>query len=169
MSEHTYGLFRNAINKRLISELERQKAALVLFPEMEVSPPAPAPAVRLAEFDWVIFPDLHSVDFFLGQIGERFELDELRVCAFGEAVADKLRFSQLHADVIPSGLDDETVFAAISAYDPPEGANFLIPKEKHASLTLTSILRESGAVAAELAVYEILEPPENTSFRRRGR
>ncbi len=145
--------------------MERRNAPLLLFPELEISAAEPAPVIRLSEFDWVVFPDLHSVDFFLANITERFELDELRVCAFGEAVANRLRFSQLHADVIPARLDDDAVFSAISAYDPPQGANFLIPKEKCASSGLTAVLRESGANAAELPVYEIRESPDFTRLK----
>jgi len=68
----------------------------------------------------VILTDIFAADFFIeilrGLETDFFELDNLTVCALGEAVSDRLRFIQVHADVIPSDLRDESVFQAISQF-----------------------------------------------------
>lgn len=164
MSEYTCGLFRNAANLRLIPELEERKLPVLLFPEFAASPLQPVlGAVDLSQFDWVIFPDLYSVDFFVGQMTDKFALDELRVCAFGEAVADRLRFSKIHADVIPARIDDEAVFSAINSYRSPEDRHFLIPKESGRLIPLASLLEEASVT--EVPVYSVTEPADITRFR----
>ncbi len=105
MAEHIYGLFENDTNKRLIEHLKKRQANLRLFPDVKaIAPalePAAAPDFDLSAFDWIVFPDLYSVDFFLANVPEKFALDELTVCALGDSISDRLRFSQLHADIIP--------------------------------------------------------------------
>jgi len=165
MSDHTYGLFRNDINKRLIAKLAEKGASVLLFPEVQARPVNTGQSIDPAKFDWIIFCDLRSVDLFLAGIREKFELDNLRVCAAGEAVADRLRFSQLHADVIPAKIDPGTVFSAIAAYQPPENLRFLIPKESRYTTGLSALLRNAGAEVEELPVYEVVETPETPRFR----
>jgi uroporphyrinogen-III synthase len=165
MSDHTYGLFRNDINKRLIAKLEEKKADVRLFPAVEPRRLNMEQSADPAKFDWIIFCDPHSVEFFLAGVREKFELDNLRVCALGEAVADRLRFSQLHADVIPAKIDPGTVFSAIEGYESPANLRFLIPKESKYKTGLSVLLRNAGAEVEELPVYEIAEISELPRFR----
>ncbi len=165
MSERAYGLFRNDINKRLIAKLEEQKAKILLFPAPLPAPVNAGQSVDLSEFDWIIFPDLYSVDFFLARVRERFELDDLRVCALGEAVADKLRFSQLHADVIPAKVDAGRVFSALAGYEAPENSRFLIPKGSGYKGGFSALLENAGAIVKELPVYETGEIAELSRFK----
>jgi uroporphyrinogen-III synthase len=175
MTERTYGLIKNDINKRLISDLGQRGDSLILFPEIETTAVGADNVLDLSGFGlsgfglsgfgWIIFPDLHCVDFFLDRITEKFTLDDLRVCAFGEAVADKLRFAQLHADVIPAKIDSEGVFSAIAAYASPQGLNILLPKKESANLPLAELLTAAGAQVFAMPVYRIRESPETTRLR----
>jgi uroporphyrinogen-III synthase len=154
MAGRTYGLFGNEANTRLIANFKEQNVDLLLLPEIVYNPVNAGHDIRLSEFDWVIFPDPLSVDFFLPRIENKFELDELRICALGEAISDGLRFSQLHADVIPPKVDPETVLNSLSEYQSPAGRRFLIPASLNAQPRLPDLLKENGAEVTTLGVYE---------------
>ncbi len=105
----TYALFANNAIQKIIARLENQSVNIILFPNIEISEilldeKAEGILKNLNRFDWIIFPDIFAVDFFLRALEnlriDFFELDAVRVCAFGETVADRLRFSLVHADVI---------------------------------------------------------------------
>ncbi|QQS42052.1 MAG: hypothetical protein IPM63_03660 [Acidobacteriota bacterium] len=71
-------------------------------------------------FDWVLFPDILSVER-LGFLAESrgvdlFQFDSCVICALGEAVADQLRFIQLHADIIPSDLTERSIARSVADY-----------------------------------------------------
>jgi uroporphyrinogen-III synthase len=87
---------------------------------------------------------------------ELFELDELRVCACGESISDKLRFQQLHADVIPQKSFVENVLQAIIDYENPNGLKFLIAKK---GTKIAELLRENGANVEEIETYKEKEIP----------
>lgn len=71
-------------------------------------------------FDWVMFPDPLSVER-LGSVAESegidlFEFDSCVICALGEAVADGLRFMQIHADVVPADLLESSIARSVTDY-----------------------------------------------------
>lgn len=160
----TYGLFDNQFNKKLISELKQDGRELLVFP--------PLRAIRqdltesdvdclknLDEFDWLILTDIFAADYFIESLGEHeidfFELDNLIVCAVGEAVADRLRFVQVHADVIPPKTADKTVFSSISDYAGSDlkDKKFLVAGEKSADFPFVEKLRSENASVRHLTVY----------------
>ena len=138
---------------------------LLLFPETICSPVDLIEAPDLAKTDWIIFPDLFSVDFFLARIEDKFQLDQIRICALGEAVSDRLRFSQVHADVITSRLTPETVLAELSAYQSLEELNLLIPGQVNKNEALSDLLRANGATVNLLPVYQTDKISDLIRFR----
>lgn len=169
----TYALFAAPSNKKLLAELEAVGAEIVLFPPIEVKswrpPETSAILTTLTDFDWLIFPDIYAVDFFLAELEELnidfFVLDAVQTCAYGESVADRLRFSQLHADIITNTIKRADVFAALKdfIFDENEFGNlrFLVLKEKTAPVGVTEDLINSNAKVTELAVYQTEKPAES--------
>lgn len=162
-ADKTYALFASPINKKIISEIENAGAKIVLFPNVETKAVQISAQVEnqlkdLSDFDWIIFPDIYAVDYFLQTLEKLeidfFELDALRVCAFSETIADRLRFSQIHSDVISNRVKAETVLQVLRNYEPDfSNLKFLVPKEKETNLKLTNELIKYGARILEFAVY----------------
>lgn len=163
--EKTYALVSSPMNKRLADKIEASGARLFRFPQVETEKIAfdeksATAANEWISFDWLIFFDVFAVDYFLQMLEENqtdfFLLDSIRVCALGEAVADRLRFVQLHADVIPQSVASDAVFTALSAYigeSKIRAEKFLSIKKSSAETEINNKLREKGAVAAELEIY----------------
>ncbi|HEY8562691.1 MAG TPA: uroporphyrinogen-III synthase [Pyrinomonadaceae bacterium] len=167
----TYGLFENPLNKKLIADLAAAGEDVLVFPSLKARKldlPETGAAVfdDLGGFDWLILADVWAADYFIENLSERgvdfFVLDNLTTCALGEAVADRLRFVQLHADVIPPKLDDEAIYAAISNYAAGDlkDVKFLVAGEKNADSTLAVKLGGAGAIAENLPVYEAVPADE---------
>ena len=162
----TYGLFSTANNRKLIDKLESSGAKVFQFPPIEtekviLNETSINYLHNLTSFDWIIFPDVFAVEYFLQALEEFsvdfFELDAVKVCVFGEAVADRLRFVQLHADLIPNFVETENIFAAIKNYisqNVLENLRFLLLKETDAEIELTEILTENKAFVTELPIYQ---------------
>lgn len=166
-NQKTYALFLNVATQKLAEKLESEGAMVFRFSPVatrQIRSEESSEIIKnnLHEFDWIIFPDVFAVDHFLNLLEENklefFELDALRVMAFGEAVADRLRFVQLHADIIPPAIDADIIFSTLFSYlgkDDLTGVNFLMPKGLEFETDLTNKLIERGANVSELAVYEI--------------
>ena len=161
----TYGLVENPLNRKLIAELTRAGEDVLVFPQinaerLDLTESDENHLKNLADFDWMIFGDVFAADFFIEFLGELevdfFELDNLTVCAPGEAVADRLRFVQLHADVIPSKINPETVFSAISDYAGfgLEDVRILMVKGNFSETSLVEKLKAENADVEELTIYQ---------------
>lgn len=172
----TYGLFDNQFNKKLISELERNGEDVLVFPSIQairqnLTESGSAHLKNLSAFDWLILTDVPAADFFIEYLGELeidfFELDNLTVCAVGEAVADRLRFVQVHADVIPSKTADEIVFSAISNYAAFDlsGMKFLVVREKSSAFPFAELLEQENVSLVQLTVYEAVFLDEAATTR----
>lgn len=173
IQEKTYALFADANNRKIASALERAGAKVISFPPLEFekiesNENSAEQLSGLAEFDWIIFPDVLTVDFFLQTLEENridfFELDRMRVCAFGEAVSDQLRFVQLHADVIPNRLRTEDVISALKNYVAAEdfkNLKFLFVRGSLFDAALKNQLLQAGAEVSEMPVYQIKVSKEN--------
>lgn len=160
----TYGLFANPLNKKLIADLQNGGEDLLVFPtlqahRLELTTETAENLKNLHGFDWIILTDVLAADFFIEGLRELemdfFELDHLTIGAVGEAVADRLRFVQVHADVIPPKTSDEAVFAAISNYAGVSltEAKFLVVSEESAGPMFIENLRAAGATVEKLLVY----------------
>jgi uroporphyrinogen-III synthase len=160
----TYGLFDNPLNKMLIAQLKAQGETVLSFPQIErekieLAETGENYLKNLTDFDWLILTDVLAVDFFIDRLRvlgvDFFDLDNLTVGTLGEAAADRLRFVQIHTDVIPSKINKEAVWSAISEYAGGDfdGLRFLIIGEESMDFPLTERLTEQNAIVIELPVY----------------
>jgi uroporphyrinogen III methyltransferase / synthase len=161
----TYGLFASPRNRKTIAGLTAGGADVLIFPAVETAPVDASGtdsmlSEALSSFDWLVFPDVLTVDYLIERLRQMeidpFELDALRVCAAGEAVADRLRFVQVHADVVPARLDAESVCAAVAEYSGGELENlrFCLALDKSGPSALAEKLRAAGAEIVEIPIYE---------------
>ncbi len=166
-NEKTYALFANPANRKLVAELENTGARVFQFPPIDVEKIALDEKSienlkHLANFDWLIFPDVLAVDYFLKALEENeidsFEMDLLRVCAFGEAVSDRLRFAAIHADIIPASVEIDVVFAALLDYiggEELKNLKILFASKNFNENLLTKKLQTFGAEVLELPIYTV--------------
>lgn len=165
LPEKIYALFDTPVNQKLILSLSSKGSNTILFPpigtkKIDLSGEEYEDLKNLKVFDWIIFPDILTVELFLQNLEELgidlFELDALNVCVFGEAIADKLRFVQLHADVIADSGDDDEVFQTLSNYlvEKFQNLKFLLTKEISLEYKIKNTLTYCGAVVNELNLYK---------------
>ena len=152
MSEKTYGIFPAKSKDRFIGELKKTGADVILFPQFAAEKIELEQSLidDLHNFDWLIFTDVFAADIFLEMLKERdfdlYEFDNFRICSAGEAVADRLRFEQIHSDIIPTNLSAQTTFQGISDYEMDlSGLKFLTIKESEREVELSDLLKNAGA------------------------
>lgn len=158
--------------------LETHGARVISCPTIEIVEPESYALLdeaidNLFGYDWLIFTSVNGVDFFLRRLKalkrEVSELDELRVCAIGEATAERLRETHVHVDIIPEEFKAEGVFSALERFvGGPEalhGQNFLIPRAAQARDFLPRALEAAGARADVVPVYRTVAP-RDTEKRR---
>lgn len=161
-----------------ISELERYGARVLCCPTIEIVEPESYQPLDeaiddLYGYDWLIFTSVNGVDHFLRRLRESgrdvHELDDLRVCAIGDATAERLREASIHVDVIPAQFKAEGVYEALSIFLGGEenlrGQNFLIPRAAVARDYLPRALIAAGARADVVPAYRTIQP--NSSERGR--
>jgi uroporphyrinogen III methyltransferase / synthase len=161
-----------------ISELERYGARVLACPTIEIVEPESYQPLdeaidNLYGYDWLIFTSVNGVDHFLRRLTESgrdgSELDDLRVCAIGDATAERLREASVHVDVIPAQFKAEGVFEALSLFlggqENLRGQNFLIPRAAIARDYLPRALIAAGARADVVPAYRTIQP--NSSERGR--
>lgn len=165
-TEKTYALFNNPANRKLVSDLKKTGANVFEFPALHAEKIildewAIGKLKNIGEFDWLILPDVWAAEFFLENLEELetdlFELDSIRICAVGEAVADRLRFVQIHADVIPQTIETATIYPAIIDYigeNELKNLKFLHAKEISSADNVVNKLSEKGAVVCEFPIYQ---------------
>ena len=159
--EKTYALFATPFNKKIIAELSSQNIETVIFPTITTSEIEDEQSILqdLSKFDWLVFPDVYAVEYFVIALEKNgvdlFELDELRVLAFGEAVSDRLRFSQLHADIIPATIKTSDVLQSLKDYVFEDFADlhFLVMKEQNSKLEIIGELYNLNSTVTELPIY----------------
>jgi uroporphyrinogen-III synthase len=176
----TVGVFKNALNKKLIELFKSQGKTVFGFSPPVVKKKALKEAElnafkNISSFDWIIFFDIRTVEIFLEILEEMeidfFELDDVRICSNGEAVADSLRFRQIHSDVIPPKNSSAAVFTAITDYIfdeyELEDLSFLILKAAGDDSKLAGSLKKESAKAVEIEIYEIenRNDPEHTKLK----
>jgi uroporphyrinogen III methyltransferase/synthase len=156
-----------------VTELERYGAKVVLCPTIEIC--ALDSYERLDEaidhlygYDWLIFTSVNGVAYFFQRLKARVrdvsDLDELKVCAIGEATADSLRDLHVHVDVIPEEFKAEGVFAALERFVGGTAAlsniNILIPRASVARDYLPKALEQAGARVDVVAAYRTALPAD---------
>jgi uroporphyrinogen III methyltransferase/synthase len=156
-----------------VSELKKYGANVVLCPTIEIR--ALENYQRLDEaiehlygYDWLIFTSVNGVDYFFQRLKARnrdvSDLDELRVCAIGEATADRLRDLRVHVDVVPEEFKAEGVFSALERFVGGTrsigGLNVLIPRASVARDYLPKALEAAGARVDVVPTYRTELPAD---------
>jgi uroporphyrinogen III methyltransferase / synthase len=155
----------------LITALETHGASVIACPTIEIAEPESYERLdeaidHLYGYDWIIFTSANGVEHFLRRLNTRGvgveELDELKVCAIGEATADKLRDAHVHVDLVPSQAKAEGVFAALSEFaggnERLHGLNILIPRAAAGRDYLPKSLEEAGARVDVVTAYRTVVP-----------
>jgi uroporphyrinogen III methyltransferase / synthase len=157
------------------SALEEYGARVIPCPTIEIVEPesfAPLDEAidHLFGYDWIVFTSVNGVDYFLRRLHQSSmpaDLDELRVCAIGEATAEALRAGKIHVDVVPQQFNAEGVFAAIESFaggrEAIKGLSFLIPRAAVARSYLPDALEGAGARADVVPAYRTVQP-ENSDL-----
>ena len=156
-----------------ITALESYGASVISCPTIEIAEPESYERLdeaidHLYGYDWLIFTSANGVEYFLRRFTTRGlkveELDELKVCAIGEATADKLRDTHIHVDLIPSQSKAEGVFAALSEFvggsERLHGLNFLIPRAATGRDFLPKSLEAAGARVDVVTAYRTVLPED---------
>ncbi|MDQ2974587.1 MAG: uroporphyrinogen-III synthase [Acidobacteriota bacterium] len=156
-----------------VSELERYGAEVVVCPTIEIRELESYERLdeaidHLYGYDWLIFTSVNGVDFFFQRLEvskrETSDLDELKVCAIGEATAERLRVLHIHVDVIPEEFQAEGVFEALERFvggpEALKNLNVLIPRASVARDYLPKALEEAGARVDVVPAYRT-SLPEN--------
>ncbi len=147
-----------------VAELERYGANVVLCPTIEIRELESYERLdeaieHLYGYDWLIFTSANGVEYFFKRLkaGARdvSDLDELKVCAIGEATAERLRELHVHVDVIPEEFKAEGVFSALERFVGGKlaGLNVLIPRASVARDYLPKALEEAGARVDVVPAY----------------
>jgi len=155
----------------LITALESHGATVISCPTIEIAEPETYERLdeaidHLYGYDWIIFTSANGAEYFLRRLKTRAigveQLDELKVCAIGEATADKLRDAHVHVDLIPSQAKAEGVFAALSEFaggnEKLGGLNILIPRAASGRDYLPKSLEEAGARVDVVTAYRTVVP-----------
>jgi len=156
-----------------VSELNRYGANVVLCPTIEIRELESYERLdeaieHLYGYDWLIFTSVNGVEYFFQRLktGNRnvSDLDELKVCAIGDATADRLRDLHVHVDVIPEEFKAEGVFSALERFvggsEAMEGLNVLIPRASVARDYLPKALEKAGARVDVVPAYRTELPAE---------
>jgi uroporphyrinogen III methyltransferase / synthase len=156
-----------------VTELEQFGARVISCPTIEVVEPESFERLdeaitHLYGYDWLIFTSVNGVEYFLRRFEagghDVSEIDELRVCAVGDATAERLREAQLHVDVVPHNFKAEGVFEALSqfvgGYAALSGLNFLLPRAAVARDFLPRTLEEAGSRVDVVPAYQTVVPDE---------
>ena len=159
--------------EEFVSELKRFGANVVLCPTIEIRELESYERLdeaieHLYGYDWLIFTSVNGVEYFFRrlELGNRkvSDLDELKVCAIGEATADKLSDLHVHVDVIPEEFKAEGVFSALERFvggtEALAGLNVLIPRASVARDYLPKALEKAGARVDVVPTYRTELPAD---------
>jgi uroporphyrinogen III methyltransferase/synthase len=157
--------------QEFVNELAQYGAEVILCPtiqirELESYDRLDDAIEHLYGYDWLIFTSVNGVEHFFRRLEARehnaSDLDELKVCAIGEATAERLRDLQVHVDVIPEEFKAEGVFAALERFVGGREAlarlNVLIPRASVARDYLPKALEEAGARVDVVPAYRTSVP-----------
>jgi uroporphyrinogen III methyltransferase/synthase len=151
--------------------LEAYGARVVVCPTIEIVAPESYALLdeaieNLFGYDWVVFTSVNGVEHFLRRLEaagkDVGELDELRVCAIGDATAEKLADAHVHVDVVPQKFQAEGVFEALESYlggrEHFENLNVLLPRAAVARDFLPRALESAGARVDVVPAYRTVRP-----------
>ena len=157
--------------EEFVHELEALGAEVSLCPTIEISPLESYELLdeaieHLYGYDWLIFTSVNGVEHFFARLEllqrSVSDLDELKVCAIGDATAERLRDLRVHVDVIPEEFKAEGVFKALELFvggaDQLQNLNVLIPRASVARDYLPNALEQAGARVDVVPAYRTALP-----------
>ena len=154
----------------LVEWLEAMGAEAIEAPMIRILPPedyAPidAACARAGTFDWIIFSSARAVDVFIERLlGTPLDLRALsgtRLCAVGQATADRLRRYGLKVDLMPAEYRAEAVVGAMSATVDVRGLKVLLPRANIGREVIADELRKQGADVTDVVAYRtVITDPE---------
>ena|SRR5215470_7454279 len=157
----------------LIATLEGYGANVFACPTIEITEPESYQLLdeaidHLYGYDWLLFTSTNGVDFFLRRLvhlGKSVaDLDDLKVCAIGEATAERLQQAHIHVDVVPGEAKAEGVFNAlvdfVGGQENLVGLNFLLPRAAVARDFLPNALAAAGARVDAVPAYRTVIPAD---------
>ncbi len=161
------GIFDTSANKSKIENLETQGYEVFRLPTLEIVENDLALQINnfknlISENDWLIFSDIFTVDIVVNRLAENkfdiYELDQVRICTLGEAVADRLRFSQVHSDVIPGKLNPNRIISDLLSYiasdNEMKGSSFTIFEGKDRKNGIFEEFEKANINAKQILIYD---------------
>lgn len=157
----------------LIARLEALGAAVIVFPAIEIRPPAdsrPLDAAldKLAAYDWLIFTSANGVKFFRERAETRppgLAAFRGKVCAIGPATRRAVEAAGLPVHLVPREYVAESLVEAFAAHD-LDGKRILLPRAAVARDLAPSALAARGAQVDVVEAYRTV-PPANLAARVR--
>lgn len=154
-----------------VSALESYGASVIACPTIEITDPESYGRLdeaidHLYGYDWLFFTSTNGVEYFLRRLNTHgknpSDLDELKVCAIGEATAAALHEAHVHVDLVPGKFKAEGVFTAFVEFnggkDQLRGLNVLLPRAAVARDYLPKKLEEAGARVDVVTAYRTVVP-----------
>ncbi|MGI8916993.1 MAG: uroporphyrinogen-III synthase [Pyrinomonadaceae bacterium] len=154
------------------AELEAYGAHIISCPKIEIAELQSYEQLddaidHLYGYDWLLFTSVSGVEAFLRRLRQKgldaSALDELRVCAAGDATEKRLLQEHVHVDVA-SPAPSQTLFAALESFLGGQagfsGLNFLSPRASVAPDSLARALNDVGARVDVIHAYRIQSSPE---------
>lgn len=152
-------------DRELTVHLERLGARVITWPQLKITEAEDPSALRQAVadlfgYDWLVLKNDRAAEYFLRSFrsfNSADALDQMRVLAIGETVAERLTEAQIHVDVALARPALRSVFPAIEAYlggrEAISGLNFLFPSAGALRESFESQLEEAGARVDEIIAY----------------
>lgn len=176
-SDKTVGIFSTPANKKIITTLKESRVNVIEFDyEKFVKREFDnknAIFEGIKQFDWIVFTNIFAADLLLEELEtsgfDLFEMDNIKVCSFGEAVADRLRFVQLHSDIISQKIDEIAIAESILSYDNrSKNIEILVVKTQPEKLMITENLRRNKINAVELFIAEMENNKNSEQVKRKA-
>jgi uroporphyrinogen III methyltransferase / synthase len=150
----------------LARRIEELGGEVIEFPTIEIRPPESFAALdaaveKIADYDWVIFTSVNSVEPFLARLEQKgktaMALAPLKVGAIGPETAKRLEEAQIRSCLVPERYQAEGILDAV---DPAamRGKRVLIPRAAEAREILPETLRRWGALVDVVVAYRTALP-----------
>lgn len=165
MPDKTFAVSDSPPNQGAIARLEGRGKRVIRLPSPSIVvrqlPEEDARIIcRLDRFDWIMIEDVRTAsdleEIAAGTGLDLFDLDEVKICAAGEPAADRLRFCQVHSDLIPAGPDPKLIVEGMTAYEGGtlRGVSVLSLGSSEDDRGLAEGLAAAGAEVTRIVVHE---------------
>jgi len=112
---------------------------------------------RIGTYDWLVFTSVNGVAYFFDRLFARGldvrALHRMRTAVIGPATRDRLAGFGIHADILPTNFQAESVADAFAA-ETMSGRRVLLPRALEARPVLPEALAAMGAQVDEIVAYQ---------------